>query len=49
MTAAIIILVLCLIAFAIWKKDSVQASFKLFWIGFSIEAKNNPPKDKRPD
>jgi hypothetical protein len=33
-----------LIGFAIYKKDSVRASFKLHSIGFSLEAKDNERK-----
>jgi uncharacterized membrane protein YsdA (DUF1294 family) len=40
----IVILLTLLIAFAIYKKDCVRASFKLYRIGFSIEAKDNEPK-----
>lgn len=44
MTAGLIIialvLILCLIAFAIHKRDSVTASLRISWFGFSIEAKN---------
>lgn len=55
MTAALIIiafvLVLFLIAFAIHKKDSVTASLRLSWFGFSIEAKDTKvegaARDKR--
>ena len=44
MTAFILILVILLIGFAIYKKDSVRASFRLYRIGFSLEAKDNEPK-----
>jgi hypothetical protein len=40
----VFVLLILLIGFAIWKKDSVTATFTLHKIGFSIEAKDNEPK-----
>jgi|GEM_PF-4504248 len=37
-------LTLGLIGFAIYKKDSVRATFNFRSAGFSLEAKNNNPK-----
>jgi hypothetical protein len=34
-----------LIAFAIYKRNSVKASFKLWSVVFSLEAKNEDPKN----
>jgi hypothetical protein len=49
MTALVVVLVVVLIGFAIYKKDSVRASLKIYRIGFSLEAKDNPRGDKRLD
>jgi len=49
MTALVVVLVIVLIAFAIYKKDSVRASFKIYRIGFSLEAKNHPSVSARGD
>jgi hypothetical protein len=46
MTLAIILVLVALIGFAIYKRDSVRASFQVFRIGFFIEAKNNERADK---
>jgi hypothetical protein len=47
MTLAIILILVALIGFAIYKRDSVKASFQIFRVGFFIEAKNNDPVDKK--
>jgi hypothetical protein len=46
MTLAIILVLVSLIGFAIYKRDSVKASFQIFRVGFFIEAKNNDRTDK---
>ncbi len=46
MTLAIILVLVALIGFAIYKRDSVKASFQIFRVGFFIEAKNIDRADK---
>ena len=42
---AFILLGFGLIGFAIYKRNSVKASFKLWSVVFSLEAKNEDPKN----
>jgi hypothetical protein len=45
-TLTIVLILVALIGFAIYKRDFVKASFQVFRVGFFIEAKNFDRTDK---
>jgi hypothetical protein len=41
-----LVLILCVIVIALWKKDSVSAAVRFRTLGFFLEAKNNSERHR---